>query len=86
MEGAGILFEARSQVRLRWVIILHDPSKRGVPMHDRWEYKVLVGAGGMSPHWVDADDGTDYGGVTLSTELLNRLGQEGSARSRRPTR
>ncbi len=46
-------------------------------MHDRWEYKMLVGSGGVSSHWVDADDATDYGTVTLSTELLNRLGQEG---------
>jgi hypothetical protein len=31
---------------------------------------------GVTPHWVDADDATDYGS-TLSTELLNRLGQDG---------
>ena len=45
-------------------------------MSDHWEYKMLVGSIGMQPHWVDADDTTDYGS-TLSTELLNRLGQDG---------
>jgi hypothetical protein len=46
-------------------------------MHDQWEYKMLVGhTEWATPHWVDADDATDYGS-TLSTDLLNRLGQEG---------
>jgi len=45
-------------------------------MRDHWEYKILVGSSGVTPHWVDADDNTDYGS-TLSTELLNRLGQDG---------
>jgi hypothetical protein len=64
---------------LRWVI-LKDSSKWGVPMRDHWEYKMLVGSSvgfpGVTPHWVDVDDTTDYG-TTLSTELLNRLGQDG---------
>ncbi len=44
-------------------------------MHDQWEYKMLVGSGTL-PHWVDADDQTDYGS-TLTTQTLNRLGQDG---------
>jgi hypothetical protein len=49
-------------------------------MRDGWEYKMLVGTVvgtlAVQPHWVDADDKADYGS-TLSTELLNRLGQDG---------
>ena len=61
---------------LRWVI-LKDSSKWGIPMRDHWEYKMLVGTSGfVTPNWVDADDTTDYGS-TLTTELLNRLGQDG---------
>lgn len=49
-------------------------------MRDHWEYKMLVGSSvgfpGVTPHWVDADDAADFGS-TLSTELLNRLGQDG---------
>jgi hypothetical protein len=50
----------------------------GIPMRDQWEYKILVRQTQWfsTPHWVDADDATDYGS-TLSTELLNRLGQDG---------
>ena len=47
-------------------------------MHDKWEYKMLVGSphGFVgSPHWKDADDGTDYG-RSIEKEILNRLGQE----------
>ena len=47
----------------------------GVPMRDKWEYKMLVGSG-VPPHWKDADDATDYG-RSLETEILNRLGQDG---------
>jgi hypothetical protein len=61
-------------------VILNDPSKWGTPMRDHWEYKMLVGSSvgfpGVTSHWVDADDTTDYAS-TLSTELLNRLGQDG---------
>jgi len=46
------------------------------PIRDQWEYKMLVGSGGVPPHWTDADDATDYGS-TISTEILNRLGQDG---------
>ncbi len=45
-------------------------------MRDQWEYKMLVGSLGVPPHWKDADDATDYG-PTISTEILNRLGQDG---------
>ena len=49
-------------------------------MRDQWEYKMLVlkvvNFLATRTHWVDADDKTDYGGV-VSTQLLNRLGQEG---------
>jgi hypothetical protein len=49
-------------------------------MRDQWEYKMLVrnvvGFLSVQTHWVDADDGTDHG-AEVSTELLNRLGQEG---------
>jgi hypothetical protein len=45
-------------------------------MRDRWGYMMLVGSGAAPPHWADADDTTDYGS-TLSTEILNRLGQDG---------
>jgi hypothetical protein len=48
-------------------------------MGDHWEYKMLVGSSVNflgRPHWVDADDATDYGS-TLNTETLNRLGQDG---------
>jgi hypothetical protein len=46
------------------------------PTRDRWEYKMLLGSGDVPPRWKDADDATDYGS-TISTELLNRLGQDG---------
>ncbi len=45
-------------------------------MRDQWEYKMLVASGTLSRHWVDADDKTDFGSP-LSTEMLNRLGQDG---------
>jgi hypothetical protein len=45
-------------------------------MRDHWEYKMLVGSGGLSPHFKDADHGTDYG-PTISTEMLNRFGRDG---------
>jgi len=31
---------------------------------------------GVTTHWIDSDDKTDYGSA-VNTELLNRLGQDG---------
>jgi hypothetical protein len=42
-------------------------------MHDRWEYKIVVGS---PTSWKDEDGATDYGRL-ITTEILNRLGQDG---------
>jgi Domain of unknown function (DUF4177) len=43
-------------------------------MGDPWEYKMLKGD--FWGRWKDADEATNYGGE-ITTEILNRLGQEG---------
>ncbi|MFL5338944.1 MAG: hypothetical protein ACJ8F7_02155 [Gemmataceae bacterium] len=45
-------------------------------MHDQWEYKIIVSDAVSAANWKDADDATEYG-RTVTTEMLNRLGQDG---------